>query len=57
MLPKEFASKCREILIRYGGEENFAAHVEIRGMLEDVLESIGYGEGIDVLKEFLQRWY
>ena len=53
--PDIFNKKVRSIVLNFGGDPE-ACHGELDDLMEKTLISIGYGEGVKVLRS-TTRWY
>lgn len=49
MTQKEFKEKAQEIFDKNEGYAGESGHMEIDGLMQECLRSLGYGEGIDIL--------
>lgn len=57
MMPDEFKAKAQELYDKcegYAGEEG---HIEMDSLLIDCLDSLGYSEGIEILRHMNGIWY
>lgn len=57
MTPKEFKKKAQEIFDKNEGYTGESGHMEIDGLMQECLRSLGYGEGIDILFSMNGIWY
>ena len=53
--PEEFTQKVRETLSLYEGDKEIQ-HCETDGLMESLLELMGYGEAIEMIRGSV-RWY
>ena len=56
MTPEEFAKKMREIFPENGYYDSEVAHVDADELMEEVLISLGYGDGVEIFRE-ASKWY
>jgi hypothetical protein len=56
MTTKEFAEQMREIQYRYEADDEELCHIMMDNLMCEVLESLGYGEGVLIFIE-TDKWY
>lgn len=54
MTPDEFAEEAKKILLPLGDPEG--KHHDTDDLMEDLLVSLGYGEGVTIIRDST-RWY
>ena len=57
MTPEEFAQKAREIYTSCAGYAGETGHMAMDALMEQCLESLGYGEGVEILESMTNIWY
>ena len=51
----KFAEEMREVLERYGDDEEIVHHIG-DGLMCDLLRELGYGKGVDIFED-MPKWY
>lgn len=57
MTPEEFKEKVQEFCDKYGGWAGEEGHMEMDDLMSECLQSLGYGEGLDILRNMKGVWY
>lgn len=57
MSPEEFKQRAREICDERNGYAGEMGHREIDMLLDECLESLGYGEGLEILNSMSGFYY
>lgn len=57
MTPEEFAKKAQKIYDENEGFAGESGHIDIDRLMVECLESLGYGDGCDILFSMTSIWY